>query len=216
MKKECDMLKTFLATSALASLLALSAQAQDAPAAGVEESTPPAVGTDQDPAIQNDMGTDVLPQAADTPTAPEGGMAAEPVQPEGEMAAEPMEPAGEMAAEPPADPATDAATAPATMPEGWSQVDVATISADTLIGTEIQTYDQQQVAEVQDVLLDPNGQVENIVARFGGFLGFGETTVLLTMDEINVAQDADGRNFVMTDLTPDGLQGRPEYVAPEG
>jgi cellulose biosynthesis protein BcsQ len=46
--------------------------------------------------------------------------------------------------------------------------------------------------------------------------GAGKTTVLLTMDEINVVQDADGRNFVMTDLTPDGLQGRPEYVAPEG
>jgi hypothetical protein len=213
MKKECDMLKTFLATSALASLLAVSAQAQDAPAAGVEESTSPAVGTDQDPEIQNDMGADVLPQAADTPTAPEGGMAAEPVQPEGEMAAEPMEPAGGMAAEPPAAPAT---VPGAPMPEGWSPVDVATISADALIGTGIRTYDQQDIAEVQDVLLDPNGQVENIVARFGGFLGFGETTVLLTMDEINVAQAADGHTVVLTDLTPEGLEGRPEYVAPEG
>ena len=37
-----------------------------------------------------------------------------------------------------------------------------------------------------------------MVARFGGFLGFGETTVLLTMEEITVVKDADENTFVLT------------------
>ena len=55
-----------------------------------------------------------------------------------------------------------------------------------------------------------------MVARFGGFLGFGETTVLLTLDEIAVVRDADENVFVLTNLTPEGLKGRPEYTAPAG
>jgi hypothetical protein len=99
--------------------------------------------------------------------------------------------------------------------EGWSQVDMATVSADTLIGTDIRTYDQEDIAAVEDVLMTPDGQVESVVARFGGFLGFGENTVLLSMDEINVVQDADGNMAVLTDLTPEALKDRPEYEAEE-
>ena len=96
--------------------------------------------------------------------------------------------------------------------EGWSQVDVATISADMLIGTDIRTYDQETVATVEDVLMTADGKVENVVARFGGFLGFGENTVLLGMEEISVVKDADGNVVVLTNLTPDALKERPEYV----
>ena len=55
------------------------------------------------------------------------------------------------------------AQAPATAPmdaapplkEGWTTVDVSTVSADDLIGFDIQTYDQETVASIKDVLLDP-------------------------------------------------------------
>ncbi len=96
--------------------------------------------------------------------------------------------------------------------EGWTTVDVSTVSADTLIGADIQNYDQDTVASIKDVLLTPDGKVKNVVAQFGGFLGFGDSTVLLGMDEINVAKDADGNLVVLTSLTPDDLKGRPEYT----
>ena len=100
--------------------------------------------------------------------------------------------------------------------EGWSQVDVATISADMLIGTDIRTYDQETVAAIEDVLMTADGKVESVVARFGGFLGFGENTVLLTMDEISVVKDADENVVVLTNLTPEALKDRPEYVPEDG
>ena len=111
-----------------------------------------------------------------------------------------------------------AATAPGSGPtlgEGWSELDAATISVDTLIGTDIRTYDQETIAAVQDVVLSPDGKIESVVARFGGVLGFGETTVLLAMDEITVVEDPSEEVFVLTDLTPEVLQDRPVYE-PEG
>ena len=68
---------------------------------------------------------------------------------------------------------------------------------------------------MQDVVLSPDGTIENVVARFGGVLGFGETTVLLGIDEITVVKGADEEVFVLTDLTPEALEKRPVYE-PEG
>ena len=53
--------------------------------------------------------------------------------------------------------------------------------------------------------------MENVVAQFGGFLGFGSNKVLLTMDEIEVMQDEAGNFVVQTALTPELLEGRPDY-----
>jgi hypothetical protein len=112
--------------------------------------------------------------------------------------------AGAALSEPPAVPGP-------ALAEGWSQLGAATISVDRLIGTEIRTYDQETIAAVQDVVLSPDGTIEGVVARFGGVLGFGETTVLLSMDEITVVEDPDERVFVLTDLTPELLEQRPIY-----
>ena len=105
---------------------------------------------------------------------------------------------------------------PAPLPDGWTPVDLASVSADTLIGADIRTHDNDTVASVEDVLMSAEGEVDNLVARFGGLLGFGETQVLLAPEEFTVATDADGNVAVMTGLTPEELKGRPEYTAPEG
>ena len=87
----------------------------------------------------------------------------------------------------------------------------ADVSVDELKGANIQTRDGQGVAQIDDVLMTPDGKIENVVAQFGGFLGFGGTKVLLAPDEIEVFQDQSGTYVVQTDLTPDALEGRPEY-----
>ena len=88
---------------------------------------------------------------------------------------------------------------------------VTTLSADDLIGTTIATYDDQSVATVGDVILSAEGQVENVVAEFGGFLGFGARTVLLTMDDIDVLRDPNDNLVVRTNMTPEELETRPDY-----
>ena len=235
------MLKSLFATSAVAALLAVSAQAQDTSPAD-EQTTPPRIApevTEDSPMVE---GIEQEAQGAEDPAAqpaedsvaddpaapaPADSMAEDPAtQPaEGTVADDPAAPApaDTMAEEPAAtspadtmaaDPAAPADAVP--LEEGWSEVDVATISTDSLIGADIRTYEDETVASVQDVLLSPEGQVENVVARFGGFLGFGETTVLLSLDEIAVVKDADENMRVLTDLTPEALKDRPEYEETEG
>lgn len=118
---------------------------------------------------------------------------------------------GTMAPAPVPDAATpDTATAPdASVGIGN---ELASIPRDELIGADITSGpDHQTVAMVEDVLMDADGNLMNIVARFGGFLGFGETTVLLTPDEVTATRDADGKTELTTTLTPDALKDRPEY-----
>jgi hypothetical protein len=150
--------------------------------------------------------------------APADNMAAEPAAPApaDNMAAEPAAPApaDNMAAEPAAPAPADNMAAEPTLEEGWSAVDVATVSADQLIGAKIRGADNSDIAEVQDVLFSADNKLDHVVARFGGFLGFGETTVLLDPSEVSVAKDPNGTMFVLTSLTSDELKGRPEYEAP--
>jgi hypothetical protein len=261
------MLKTLLATSAVAALAAFGVQAQDAPAAGEQpipprvegemapdspmvedteaEGAAPAESVAEDPAAKPPADTMAEDPATEAPadtmaedpavTTPADTMAEDPATetPADTMAEDPAAPAPadtmaeDPAVTPPADTMAEdpAATPPAdTMAEdpavpledGWSEVDVATISTDSLIGADIRTYDQETVASIQDVLLSPDGQAESVVARFGGFLGFGETTVLVTMEELTVVKDADENLFVLTNLTPEALKDRPVYEEVEG
>jgi PRC-barrel domain len=189
------MRKTLLATTALAALLGFGATAQEAP----EPAAPAA------PA-------EVMP--ADPAADP-----AAPAVPEADTAADPMPeatPDVDTAQDPaPAPAAPGMATDPALTDAApvLTPVEAGDISADTLIGASIQTPDGQNIAQVEDVLVSADGAVENVVAQFGGFLGFGSNKVLLTLDEIDVMQDEAGNYVVQTALTPESLEGRPEYQA---
>ena len=74
--------------------------------------------------------------------------------------AEEASPPDTMAPDPDApDTVTEAPAAPAgTLPEGWTPVDLATVSPDTLIGADIRTYDEDTVASVEDVLMSAGRQ----------------------------------------------------------
>ena len=101
--------------------------------------------------------------------------------------------------------------------EAALSTELAAIPRDELIGTDIKTAaDQETGASVEDVLLDADGSVKNVVARFGGFLGFGETTVLLMPDEVTPYRTDDGTLELTTTLTPEALKDRPEYSPPAG
>jgi hypothetical protein len=100
--------------------------------------------------------------------------------------------------------------------EGEMLVDVATVSADQLIGATIETTDGQPIAEVKDVILSENGEVQDIAAGFGGFLGLGGEEVLLTVDEVDFVKDQADTLIVRTNLTPEKFisRGRPSISAP--
>lgn len=172
------MLKTLLASSAVAAALAAAPAAVMAQSAPADQTAPQTTPSPTAPA-------DTAPGGADT-------MAPAPIAPDS-MAEEPDQGVGEAA----------------------MATELGAIPRDELIGAEIKTAtDQESVASVEDVLLDADGSVKNLVARFGGFLGFGETTVLLMPDEVTPYRLEDGTVELTTTLTPEALKDRPEYPAP--
>lgn len=95
--------------------------------------------------------------------------------------------------------------------EGWSPVDLGAVSTERLVGQEIVTNDVETIATIEDVLIGASGEVESVVARFGGFLGFGSNRVELQMDEIEIMGNEGDELMVRTSLTPESIETRPEY-----
>jgi len=197
------MLKHILASTALATLLAGGVYAQTdppAPAAdpGADAAAPLVPGADAT--------IDPLAEPAPPDVVQDDSVTPDPAMPD--LADDP--------AAAPADPLTaqDPAMAPADPMAAeveWAPVDLATFSTDRLIGANVVTANDETIATIEDVLINDDGTVENVVAKFGGFLGFGANRVLLTMDEIEVMQDANENLLVRSNLTPESIEARPVY-----
>ena len=95
--------------------------------------------------------------------------------------------------------------------EMFQPVDIATLTAEQIIGANVRTADGQVVATVDDLILGADGKAESLAAKFGGFLGFGSDTVLLQLDEVEIMRNDSGAVALRTALTPEALEGRPAY-----
>lgn len=77
--------------------------------------------------------------------------------------------------------------------------------------------DWDDVGEISDLVIGEDGQVKAVLTDIGGFLGMGEKTVAVAMDELAVIQDGDSPNDYFTVLTSDRalLESAPEFEWPE-
>lgn len=234
------MMKTFMTTSAVAALLAGAAFAQTDPATdtapATEEVMPESAETSGDSG-DTDIETGV--ESAAEGAAEAGSDAAEATgDAAGELATEAedaLEEVGDALTEPMEgdgnvpDAAMDTSPAAETMDggsdmarEGWgdpeegqTRVALDTVSADDLLGADIRSRDTDDtIATVADVLLDEGGSVEHVVAEFGGFLGFGQKTVLLGADNVDILTTLDdGAPIIRTNLDAESLEAMPEFEA---
>ncbi|WP_139257633.1 PRC-barrel domain-containing protein [Natronohydrobacter thiooxidans] len=96
--------------------------------------------------------------------------------------------------------------------EGYQQAEANEISADDLLNANLYDVNDDNVGNVTDVVLGPEGEAQYIVADVGGFLGLGAHTVAIGFDELSVLRDeglTDLRIYV--DVTEDTLRTMPEY-----
>lgn len=95
----------------------------------------------------------------------------------------------------------------------WEEqpVELAQVTAEELIGSDVRTYDDERIARVDDVLIGADGEIDSLIVTFGGFLGFGSSTVELGADEVELFRGMGDAITVRTDLTPEALEERPEY-----
>lgn len=112
--------------------------------------------------------------------------------------------------------ATETATATAdgsmALPEGYTAVDRAGLTAELLTGADVRDASDASIAEVQDLVLTADGQVTDVVLDVGGFLGIGAKRVAIPLDRLTVAQGDGGAVRLWVDLTKDELQALPDYT----
>lgn len=139
----------------------------------------------------------LLPMAAwaqDTGgTSMEGTQADEDVTPQPEAAADPQ------------------TTSPTLNDEPASDVQAMAgdnLYASDLIGTSIVQDDGTEIGEVSDVLLSRGSEnVEEVIVDVGGFLGMGEKTVGIAMDQLEGPTE---EGTFMTSMTREELEQLPE------
>lgn len=103
-----------------------------------------------------------------------------------------------------------AATPDAT---GFTDVDIATISANDLLNATVYSANDENVGSVNDVLLSDNGTIDAVVLDIGGFLGIGAKPVAIAFENLTIRRDQNNNLYVYTSFTRDQLDMAPDYDA---
>lgn len=93
-----------------------------------------------------------------------------------------------------------------------SDLDETTLTAEELIGTRVVGPDNQHIADVGDIVLTPEGQIDAVLVDFGGFLGIGQKRVAIGMNDLDFAVDENGNRYVfLSTITREQLEAFPAY-----
>jgi sporulation protein YlmC with PRC-barrel domain len=104
-------------------------------------------------------------------------------------------------------------TAPQTEREGYMAVTAADVSVDDLIGKTVYGADDENLGNIDDVIVDDNGAVQDVIIDFGGFLGLGATQVALNFEEMTILNNDDNDLRVYVSVTEEQLEAMPTYSA---
>lgn len=85
--------------------------------------------------------------------------------------------------------------------------EISEMSADEVIGRDVVNMSGEDVGEIEDIVLDQN-DAKFAVISVGGFLGIGDKSVAVSMDELKLGEnDA----ILMSEATEEQLKDMPEY-----
>jgi len=97
--------------------------------------------------------------------------------------------------------------------EGFSTVAWATLSVDDLRRAEVYDIDNRRVSDISDILFGTDGSVEAVLINVGGFLGIGQRSVAIPMDQIEIQGKQDLSDLrVYLAISKDMLEALPEHV----
>ncbi|ATU94549.1 PRC-barrel domain-containing protein [Phyllobacterium zundukense] len=92
-------------------------------------------------------------------------------------------------------------------------VPTASISSEKLIGSAVYGPDEKQLGSVADTLMAGDGQVDAFVVDVGGFLGLGKKPIAISIENLDLLADDNGKISVFTPFTKDELEKHPAYSA---
>ena len=96
--------------------------------------------------------------------------------------------------------------APVTSPAPSAGTEVST---ENMIGRNVYGDNDQKLGDVSDVILDPaTKQVRKLVVGTGGFLGIGEKTVAIDIQQVEIRPD---QGIYVSGLTQEAVRDMEEY-----
>jgi len=102
--------------------------------------------------------------------------------------------------------------APAVEREGYMTADIDDLTTEDLTGARVYGPADEDVGEISELLMSTDGKLERAVIDVGGFLGMGERSVAVTMDELQIMRTDDGDDLrVYIDSSQDVLEQLPVY-----
>ncbi len=79
-----------------------------------------------------------------------------------------------------------------------------------IIGANVRNNQNDSVGEVEDLIMDRQGNVKAAIISVGGFLGIGERWVAVNYDSLNMMQDGNDWRVVLN-ATRDQMKTAPEF-----
>lgn len=119
----------------------------------------------------------------------------------------------------PADPMMETPAEPEVPQEPLVTASDTGINADGWLATEIigETIynstgdDAEAIGDVNDFVLDQNGEIGAVVVGVGGFLGIGQKSVAINWEDLELSQDMDGNNRLVANMTREQLENAAEF-----
>ena len=202
------MIRTLLATTALAALLSSGAIAQDA-AAPADPAAPATTEAPADPAAQP---ADPAAQPADPNAAAPAAGEAGAVTATDPVAGEEIDATDVGAQDQEAAAAQDAE--PWDMSAGYVGADTDNL-ASRLIGQPVFSSagdDAEEIGDITDLVFTESGQINAVVIGVGGFLGIGEKAVAVDFKALEFVLAADNTERWVLPTTADALNAAPDFV----
>ena len=192
------MIRTLLATTALAAVLAVPAIAQDSSSSMMDSSM---MSSEM---MSSEMMSSETPM--DSSSSVMDSMSSE----------SPMDMSSSMmiSSEAPMDTMTSSAYVPFDITTGYAQIDTDRL-ASRIIGQPVYdgtAADANNLGNINDLVLDANGDVAAVVVGVGGFLGLGEKQVAVDYAALQWVVAADNTERFVIETTVESLTAAPDFI----
>lgn len=95
---------------------------------------------------------------------------------------------------------------------GWLTANNDEMTAEKLTGARVYDANDNWIGEVDKLMLADSGSIDEAIIDVGGFLGIGEKSVAMNLDDLSIREATDGNEVrVYVDTTKDSLMDMPEY-----
>src|SRR5262249_52954867 len=79
-----------------------------------------------------------------------------------------------------------------------------------IVGTKVYNAANENIGSVEDIVIKPDGAMDEVVLSVGGFLGIGDKYIAVPFNDLKIPPDGSSLK-IAANGTKDSLKGLPDY-----